>query len=71
VAGESEAALAALFTHLRAWPRDVLVLATTAFTNGLIGNSGRAGQKRVLLELLDKPVTYNARPGVCVILINA
>jgi tetratricopeptide (TPR) repeat protein len=54
VAGESEAALAALFAHLRAWPRDVLVLATTAFTNGLIGNSGRAGQKRALLELLDK-----------------
>jgi tetratricopeptide (TPR) repeat protein len=30
-----------------------LVLATTAFTNGLIGSSGRAGQKRALLDLLD------------------
>jgi Flp pilus assembly protein TadD len=30
------------------------VLATTAFTNGLIGSSGRAGQKRTLLELLDR-----------------
>jgi Flp pilus assembly protein TadD len=54
VAGEAEAALAALQTHLDAWPRDVLVLSTTAFTNGLIGNSGRVGQKRMLLELLEK-----------------
>jgi tetratricopeptide (TPR) repeat protein len=53
VAGEGEAALAALRAHLGAWPRDALVLATTAFTNGLIGNSGRAGQKRALLDLLD------------------
>ncbi len=30
-----------------------LVLGTTAFTNGLIGSSGRAGQKRALLELLN------------------
>ena len=52
-AGDSEAALAALRTHLNAWPRDALVLGTTAFTNGLIGSSGRAGQKRALLELLD------------------
>jgi Tfp pilus assembly protein PilF len=54
VAGDAEAALAALPTHLDAWPRDVLVLATTAFTNGLIGSSGRAGQKRMLLALLDR-----------------
>src|SRR5580700_9643275 len=53
-AGDAEAALAALPTHLDAWPRDVLVLATTAFTNGLIGSSGRAGQKRMLLALLDR-----------------
>ena len=53
VTGESEAALSALPVHLDAWPRDVLVLGTTAFTNGLIGSSGRAGQKRMLLELLD------------------
>ena len=39
--------------HLNAWPRDALVLATTAFTNGLIGSSGRAGQKRALLDLLE------------------
>ncbi|HUC09284.1 MAG TPA: hypothetical protein VL985_02525, partial [Stellaceae bacterium] len=48
VAGDSEAALSALDRHLSAWPRDAMVLATTAFTNGLIGNSGRAGQKRAL-----------------------
>jgi tetratricopeptide (TPR) repeat protein len=53
VAGDSEAALAALPAHLDAWPRDVVVLATAAFTNGLIGSSGRAGQKRRLLALLD------------------
>jgi Tfp pilus assembly protein PilF len=34
--------------------RDAVVLATAAFTNGLIGSSGRAGQKRALLELLEK-----------------
>lgn len=54
VAGDSEAALAALPAHLDAWPHDVLVLGTAAFTNGLIGSSGRAGQKRTLLALLDR-----------------
>jgi hypothetical protein len=54
VAGDAEAALAALPAHLDAWPRDVMVLGTAAFTNGLIGSSGRAGQKRTLLELLDR-----------------
>jgi len=53
-AGDTEAALAAVHAHLNAWPRDALVLATTAFTNGLIGSSGRAGQKRALLGLLDR-----------------
>lgn len=54
VAGDAEGALAALPAHLDAWPRDAMVLGTTAFTNGLIGSSGRAGQKRTLLELLDQ-----------------
>ena len=53
VTDDSEAALAAVYAHLKAWPRDAVVLGTTAFTNGLIGSSGRAGQKRALLELLD------------------
>jgi Tfp pilus assembly protein PilF len=54
VAGDAEAALSAVLAHLDAWPRDAVVLATTAFTNGLIGSSGRAGQKRMLLDLLDR-----------------
>src|SRR5215470_17509404 len=54
VAGDAEAALAALPVHLETWPRDAMVLGTAAFTNGLIGSSGRAGQKRMLLALLDK-----------------
>ena len=53
VAGDSEAALTALSVHLDAWPRDVMVLATAAFTNGLIGSSGRPDQKRRLLALLE------------------
>jgi tetratricopeptide (TPR) repeat protein len=52
--GNSEAALAALTTHLDEWPRDAVVLATAAFTNGLVGSSGRAGQKRMLLDLLNR-----------------
>ena len=54
IAGDSEAALSALPVHLDAWPRDAVVLGTAAFTNGLIGSSGRAGQKRMLLALLDR-----------------
>jgi len=54
VVGETQAALSALAAHLDAWPRDALVLATAAFTNGLIGSSGRAGQKRMLLEFLER-----------------
>jgi hypothetical protein len=51
---DAEAALSAVYAHLNAWPRDALVLGTTAFTNGLIGSSGLAGQKRALLDLLDR-----------------
>jgi hypothetical protein len=58
VAAEAEAALSALAAHLNAWPRDALVLATAAFTNGLIGSSGRAGQKRALLDLLDRLASH-------------
>jgi Tfp pilus assembly protein PilF len=54
LAGDAKAALAALRTHLDVWPRDVMVLGTTAFTNGLIGSSGLPGQKRMLLEFLDR-----------------
>ena len=54
IAGDTETALTALPTHLDAWPRDAVLLGTAAFTNGLIGSSGRAGQKRTLLALLDR-----------------
>ena len=54
VAGDTEAALTALPVHLHDWPRDAVVLGTAAFTNGLIGSSGRSGQKRTLLALLDR-----------------
>jgi tetratricopeptide (TPR) repeat protein len=54
LAGDAGAALSRLLEHLEAWPRDAVALATTAFTNGLIGSSGRAGQKRTLLDLLDR-----------------
>jgi tetratricopeptide (TPR) repeat protein len=51
--GQSEAALAALRVHLENWPRDALALTPTAFTNGLIGSSGRADAKRAMIGLLD------------------
>jgi len=54
IAGDTETALAAVLVHLDEWPRDAMVLGTTAFTNGLIGSSGRAGCKRILLALLDR-----------------
>ncbi len=44
VAGDAEAALTALPAHLDAWPRDALVLGTTAFTNGLIGSPAAPGR---------------------------
>ena len=53
VAGQSEAALAALRAHLGTWPRDAMVLSTSASANGLIGSSGRVEQKRELLALMD------------------
>ncbi|MBN9089831.1 MAG: hypothetical protein J0J01_23205 [Reyranella sp.] len=52
-AGRTEAALAALYKHLAAWPRDALVVNTAANPNGLIGSSGRLGQKRQIAELMD------------------
>ncbi len=52
-AGRTDAAIAALHAHLAAWPRDVLVLSTAANPNGLIGASGRIGQKHAIAALLD------------------
>lgn len=52
-AGRSEDAIAALYPHLTAWPRDALVVSTAANPNGLLGASGRIGQKRRIAELMD------------------
>jgi tetratricopeptide (TPR) repeat protein len=52
-AGRTDAAITALDAHLATWPRDALVLSTAANPNGLIGASGRLGQKHAIAELLD------------------
>jgi tetratricopeptide (TPR) repeat protein len=52
-AGQTDAAIGALYGHLAAWPRDALVLATAANPNGLIGASGRIGQKHQIAALMD------------------
>jgi tetratricopeptide (TPR) repeat protein len=52
-AGRTDAAIAALNAHLSPWPRDALVVAAAANPNGLIGSSGRIGQKRQIAELMD------------------
>jgi len=52
-AGQTKAAIAALYAHLEAWPRDALVVATAANPNGLIGASGRIGQKHRIAALMD------------------
>ena len=52
-AGETEAAIAALYPHLATWPRDALVVASAANPNGLIGGSGRIGQKHQIAALMD------------------
>src|SRR5437868_7125970 len=39
-AGRTDAAIAALYAHLTAWPRDALVVASGVNPNGLIGGSG-------------------------------
>ena len=53
LAGKTDAAIAASYTHLASWPRDALVVSTTANPNGLIGGSGRIGQKRQVAVLMD------------------
>ena len=52
-AGRTEAAIAALYAHLATWPQDALVVATAANPNGLIGSSGRIGQKHQIATLMD------------------
>src|SRR5262252_2440316 len=52
-AGPTEAAIAALYAHLAAWPRDAVVVSVAANPNGLIGGSGRIGQKHQIAVLMD------------------
>ena len=52
-AGQTAAAIEAMHTHLAAWPRDALVVATAANPNGLLGGSGQIGQKRQIAVLMD------------------
>jgi tetratricopeptide (TPR) repeat protein len=52
-AGQTDAALTAVHAHLSAWPRDALVLASAANPNGVIGASGRIGQKHEISVLMD------------------
>jgi tetratricopeptide (TPR) repeat protein len=52
-AGRTEAAISALHAHLSDWPRDALVVASAANPNGLIGASGRIGQKHQIAVMMD------------------
>jgi tetratricopeptide (TPR) repeat protein len=51
--GQTDAAIDALYAHLPQWPRDALMIATAANPNGVIGGSGRIGQKQRIAALLD------------------
>src|SRR5207253_3187735 len=51
--GQTDAAIAVLHAHLAAWPRDALVVASAANPNGLLGGSGRIGQKHRIAVLMD------------------
>jgi tetratricopeptide (TPR) repeat protein len=50
--GQNDAAFTAVREHLKAWPRDALVLSTNTNQLGLIGLSGRAGREQELVEFL-------------------
>lgn len=52
-AGRTDDAIAILYTHLAEWPRDALVVASAANPNGVIGASGRIGQKHQIAALMD------------------
>ena len=52
--GETDAAIEALYAHVAEWPRDALIIAAATNPNGLIGISGRIGQKHEVAALLDR-----------------
>src|SRR3954470_6371931 len=51
--GRTDAAIDALYAHLASFPRDALMIASAANPNGVIGGSGRIGQKQRIAALLD------------------
>ena len=53
LSGQSDAAVIAAKNHLKAWPRDAMVLSPCSSVFGLIGFSGRAGREQEQVELLD------------------
>jgi tetratricopeptide (TPR) repeat protein len=53
LSGQTEAAIGTVHKHLAAWPLDALVISVAANPNGLIGGSGRIGQKHQIAELMD------------------
>ena len=52
--GLTDAAIDHLYAHLAEWPRDALMIAAATNPNGLIGISGRVGQKQQTARLLDR-----------------
>lgn len=53
LAVRTDAALDAMYAHLKAWPRDALVVSVSTNPNGLIASTGGVGQKRRIAELMD------------------
>jgi tetratricopeptide (TPR) repeat protein len=51
--GQTDAAISALHAHLAQWPREALMVAAAGNPNGLIGSSGRIGQKHQIAVMMD------------------
>ena len=51
--GRVDYAITALEAHLAQWPRDAMVLNTNANPNGLLGASGKVGQKARLVAMMN------------------
>jgi tetratricopeptide (TPR) repeat protein len=51
--GQTDAAITALQAHLGQWPREALMVAAAGNPNGLIGSSGRIGQKHQIAVMMD------------------
>ena len=51
--GRGGAAIPAILAHLKAWPRDAMMLAPITGVFGLIGFSGKAGREAEQLAVLE------------------